>query len=73
MHLNGSTDPVVQAENYEDKLPFYPYYYLKDLVGLLVVFLLFFYYSYLFPDSLGHPDNYIIGNPMVTPEHIVPE
>ena len=25
------------------------------------------------PDVLGHSDNYIAANPMVTPEHIVPE
>jgi ubiquinol-cytochrome c reductase cytochrome b/c1 subunit len=25
------------------------------------------------PNALGHSDNYIPGNPMVTPEHIVPE
>jgi ubiquinol-cytochrome c reductase cytochrome b subunit len=25
------------------------------------------------PNYLGHPDNYIEANPMVTPAHIVPE
>jgi quinol-cytochrome oxidoreductase complex cytochrome b subunit len=25
------------------------------------------------PNYLGHPDNYIIGNNLVTPMHIVPE
>jgi len=25
------------------------------------------------PNVLGHPDNYIPANPLVTPEHIVPE
>ncbi len=25
------------------------------------------------PNSLGHPDNYIPANPLVTPAHIVPE
>ena len=25
------------------------------------------------PNVLGHPDNYIEANPMVTPSHIVPE
>jgi quinol-cytochrome oxidoreductase complex cytochrome b subunit len=25
------------------------------------------------PNALGHPDNYIPANPMVTPPHIVPE
>jgi len=28
---------------------------------------------YFVPNLLGHPDNYIPANPMVTPPHIVPE
>jgi quinol-cytochrome oxidoreductase complex cytochrome b subunit len=28
---------------------------------------------YFSPNTLGHPDNYVPANPMVTPEHIVPE
>jgi len=28
---------------------------------------------FYFPNSLGHPDNYIPADPMVTPAHIVPE
>jgi quinol-cytochrome oxidoreductase complex cytochrome b subunit len=28
---------------------------------------------YFAPNVLGHPDNYIAANPMVTPTHIVPE
>ncbi|HET9630691.1 MAG TPA: cytochrome b, partial [Novosphingobium sp.] len=28
---------------------------------------------FFFPNSLGHPDNYIPANPMQTPAHIVPE
>jgi len=37
--------------------------------------LFFFYFSFVFfaPNFLGHPDNYIPANPMVTPAHIVPE
>ncbi|KAF2281943.1 hypothetical protein GH714_042767 [Hevea brasiliensis] len=36
---------------------------------------LHFLYLFVFyaPNYLGHPDNYIEANPMVTPEHIVPE
>ena len=37
------------------------------VVGILAAFVFFA------PDSLGHPDNYIPANPMVTPPHIVPE
>jgi len=25
------------------------------------------------PDAMGHPDNYIPANPLVTPAHIQPE
>ena len=30
-------------------------------------------YVYFAPNDLGHPDNYIEANPLVTPAHIVPE
>ena len=36
----------------------------------LIYFSFFFYF---FPNLLGHSDNYIEANPMVTPAHIVPE
>jgi len=28
---------------------------------------------YFYPNALGHPDNYIPANPLVTPASIVPE
>jgi len=38
------------------------------------MFLLVFTYFVCFaPNALGHTDNYIKANPMVTPTHIVPE
>jgi len=40
----------------------------------LIPFLIFFsFFVFFYPNALGHSDNYIEGNPMVTPEHIVPE
>ncbi len=30
-------------------------------------------FVFFFPNYLGHPDNYILANPLVTPNHIVPE
>jgi len=35
--------------------------------------LLFGYFVFFNPNALGHADNYIEANPMVTPVHIVPE
>jgi quinol-cytochrome oxidoreductase complex cytochrome b subunit len=33
----------------------------------------FFFFLFFYPNTLGHPDNYIPANPLVTPPHIVPE
>ena len=56
-----------------ENIPFYPYFYTKDLFGLMILFLVFFIFVFYYPNTLGHPDNYIEANPMKTPLHIVPE
>lgn len=52
---------------------FHPYYTYKDLYGFLIIFIIYFIYVYFYPDVLGHSDNYIEANALVTPSHIVPE
>ena len=72
LHEVGSNNPLgvtLKTEN----IPFYPYFYTKDLFGLMVLFLMFFIFIFYYPNTLGHPDNYIEANPMKTPLHIVPE
>ena len=72
LHEVGSNNPLgitLKTEN----IPFYPYFYTKDLFGLMVLFLVFFIFVFYYPNTLGHPDNYIEANPMKTPLHIVPE
>jgi ubiquinol-cytochrome c reductase cytochrome b subunit len=56
-----------------DKIPFYPYCYVKDLFNALLFVVFFSIFLFYYPNLLGHPDNYIPANPMVTPAHIVPE
>lgn len=56
-----------------DSLMFYPYFFLKDLVGFLVTLFFFFAFILIAPNATMHPDNYLEANPMVTPAHIVPE
>jgi ubiquinol-cytochrome c reductase cytochrome b subunit len=56
-----------------DNIPFFPYFHVKDLVGILVFFIIFAFFTFFNPNLLGHPDNYIPANSMVTPPHIVPE
>ena len=72
LHEVGSNNPLgisLKTEN----IPFYPYFYTKDLFGLVILFLVFFVFVFYCPNTLGHPDNYIEANPMKTPLHIVPE
>jgi ubiquinol-cytochrome c reductase cytochrome b subunit len=46
---------------------------IKDLFALAVILVVFFAIVGFMPNYLGHPDNYIEANPLVTPAHIVPE
>ncbi len=74
LHVPGNNNPKgIDVKGPQDTLPFHPYYTVKDgfaLSAFVIVFAVFVFYM---PDALGHPDNYIPANPMVTPEHIVPE
>ena len=73
LHTHGSNNPVGIDLTKKDKIPFHPYYTVKDLFGLAVFLLVFSYFVFFAPNMLGHPDNYIPANPLVTPAHIVPE
>ncbi|WP_435165378.1 cytochrome b [Falsirhodobacter sp. 1013] len=56
-----------------DTLPFWPYFVVKDLLALAVVLAAFFALTALAPNLLGHAENYVPANPLVTPDHIQPE
>lgn len=72
LHQYGSSNPLgIHAA--ADKVPFYPYFYTKDLVGWIVAGTAFTFILCYAPNDMGHPDNYIPANPMSTPAHIVPE
>ena len=73
LHENGSTNPLGVSSKI-DMVYFYPKFVTKDVfgfisfVGFLVLFTVF-----LYPNALGHPDNYIRADALITPKHIVPE
>jgi quinol-cytochrome oxidoreductase complex cytochrome b subunit len=73
LHREGSNNPLGIHGKDVDKVTFYPYYYVKDFYFFWVFIFIFSYFVFLAPNALGHPDNYIEANPMVTPAHIVPE
>jgi ubiquinol-cytochrome c reductase cytochrome b subunit len=68
----GSNNPLGINTNV-DLIVFYPYFYVKDLFAFLVFVFIFCFFVFFFPNTLGHSDNYIPANPLVTPPHIVPE
>ena len=74
LHRFGSNNPLgIDAKGPQDKIPFNPYYTIKDLFGLGVFLVLFSGFVFFAPNFFGEPDNYIPANPLVTPTHIVPE
>ena len=73
LHQFGSNNPVGIDLTKKDKIPFHPYYTVKDMFGLAIFLLIYAFFVFYAPNSLGDPDNYIPANPLSTPAHIVPE
>ncbi len=74
LHVTGSNNPLgLEPQSEKDTLPFHPYYTMKDTFGLLVFIIIYAIFIFFLPNALGHPDNYIPADPLVTPAHIVPE
>ncbi len=74
LHRFGSNNPIgIETDGPQDKIPFHPYYTIKDMFGIAVFMIVFAGVVFWAPNYMGHPDNYIPANPLVTPAHIVPE
>jgi ubiquinol-cytochrome c reductase cytochrome b subunit len=72
LHEHGSNNPL-GIISWTDQSGFYPLFYVKDLLGFLYFLMILVTFVCFFPNVLNHPDNFIPANPLVTPEHIVPE
>jgi quinol-cytochrome oxidoreductase complex cytochrome b subunit len=72
LHQVGSHNPLgVQAPS--EKVSFFPYFIVKDILSSIVLLWLFNYYAFKHTPSILDLDNYVTSNPLVTPAHIVPE
>jgi ubiquinol-cytochrome c reductase cytochrome b subunit len=74
LHVAGQNNPTgLDIKTKSDAVPMFPYAVAKDAVGLFAFLILFAWFVFFLPDYLGHADNYVEANPLVTPPHIVPE
>jgi len=73
LHEAKSGEPLGLSSIKIDGIPFGFYYIIKDLYGFIFYFMAMCVLVFYMPNLLGHSDNYILANPMVTPAHIVPE
>ena len=77
LHTAGQNNPagvlIPKERTAKDTLPFHPYFTVKDGFAIILFLILFALFVFYMPNALGHADNYIPANPLVTPAHIVPE
>ena len=74
LHVVGQNNPTgVEPKSAADTVPFTPYATIKDGFAVSLFLILFATFVFYMPNALGHADNYIPANPLVTPSHIVPE
>jgi ubiquinol-cytochrome c reductase cytochrome b subunit len=72
LHQTGSNNPL-GIDSDSDRIPFHPYYSIKDLLGYSICLLPFFTLILLKPNIFTDPENFLNANPLITPIHIQPE
>merc|ERR1712032_305780 len=71
LHLLSSSNPLRNSTN--NKIPFFPFIFLKDFIGIWLILCLYFLQTHFGISSLSHPDNALEACALLTPLHIVPE
>nr|ADN95226.1 cytochrome b [Actinodura waldeni]ADN95227.1 cytochrome b [Actinodura waldeni] len=72
LHETGSNNPLGIPSDC-DKIPFHPYYTIKDILGFVLMFIPLATLALFAPNLLGDPENFTPANPLATPPHIKPE
>nr|AFB20076.1 cytochrome b [Alcippe dubia]AHY88092.1 cytochrome b [Alcippe dubia] len=72
LHETGSNNPLGIPSDC-DKIPFHPYYSIKDFLGFALMFIPLATLALFAPNLLGDPENFTPANPLATPPHIKPE
>merc|ERR1712087_606925 len=71
LHFHSSNNPL--RLNTNNKIPFFPFIFLKDFLGLILILSLYFLQTHFGVSSLSHPDNALEACAFLTPLYIVPE
>lgn len=71
LHTVGSSNPIGTSN--ASSISFSPGFIIKDIAAVLFLFAFLALLVTLWPNALGHPDNAIPAEALVTPAHIVPE
>merc|ERR1712113_451368 len=71
LHFNSSNNPLRNSTN--NKIPFFPFIFLKDFFGFILILCLYFFQTHFGISSFSHPDNALEACALLTPLHIVPE
>merc|ERR1711968_318731 len=58
LHVHGNNNPL-GVESKTNSIPFFPYFYVKDLFSFFCLLVFFSVFVFFFPNVLGHSDNYI--------------
>jgi ubiquinol-cytochrome c reductase cytochrome b subunit len=72
LHQTGSRNPLGLSSD-RDTIKFHPYFSVKDLVGVCLLWVILGCIVLFSPNALIDPENFIPANPLVTPTHIQPE
>jgi len=73
IEIKKNKDPVTGKP--VDGIPFFPYYIVKDLIGIVVFFIVFFAILFFGPEMGGYfleYNNFLPADPLQTPAHIAP-
>nr|YP_010584301.1 cytochrome b [Baicaloclepsis grubei]UZT67842.1 cytochrome b [Baicaloclepsis grubei] len=72
LHQTGSNNPLgINSDS--DRIPFHPYYTIKDSLGFSISISLFLMLVLFNPNLFSDPENFLMSSSSVTPLHIKPE
>jgi len=73
LHSTNSSGEYPTVLSRRDRINFYPLLLVRDAIVFSLVFIVYSYFVCFAQDDMGHPDNYVVADALVTPPEIAPE